>query len=110
MRPMYTVNRYKFTGKERDDESGLDYFGARYKSSQYGRFMTPDWSAKVEAVPYAILDNPQSLNLYTYVLNNPLSRADPDGHCADHYDNGSCKVNVDPKAGKAGANAGKQLE
>jgi RHS repeat-associated protein len=33
---------YKFTGKERDSESGLDNFGARYDSSQYGRFMTPD--------------------------------------------------------------------
>ncbi len=32
----------KFTGKERDSESGLDNFGARYDSSQYGRFMTPD--------------------------------------------------------------------
>ena len=33
---------HKFTGKERDSESGLDNFGARYDSSQYGRFMTPD--------------------------------------------------------------------
>ena len=71
---------YKFTGKERDSESGLDNFGARYMSSQYGRFMTPDWSAKPEGVPYAKLDNPQSLNLYAYVLNNPVSRMDPDGH------------------------------
>jgi hypothetical protein len=46
-----------------------------------GRWMSPDWAAKPEAVPYSILDNPQSLNLYGYVLNNPLSRADADGHC-----------------------------
>jgi hypothetical protein len=46
-----------------------------------GRFMSPDWSAKVAPVPYAKLDNPQSLNLYSYVWNNPLSRNDPDGHC-----------------------------
>jgi hypothetical protein len=42
--------------------------------------MSPDWSAKEEPVPYAKLDNPQSLNLYGYVLNNPLTNHDPDGH------------------------------
>lgn len=42
-----------FTGKERDAESGLDYFGARYLSSNFGRFMTPDWAAAPTAVPYA---------------------------------------------------------
>jgi hypothetical protein len=46
-----------------------------------GRWMSPDWADKPEAVPYSSLDNPQSLNLYGYVLNNPLSKADPDGHC-----------------------------
>jgi hypothetical protein len=45
-----------------------------------GRFMSPDWSAKITPVPYAKLDNPQSLNLYAYVGNNPLSRRDLDGH------------------------------
>ena len=45
-----------------------------------GRFMSPDWSAKVEPVPYAKLDNPQSLNLYAYVMNNPMTRFDADGH------------------------------
>jgi RHS repeat-associated protein len=68
------------TGKERDQESGNDYFGARYYASTMGRFLSPDWSAKAEPVPYAKLDNPQSLNLYAYVLNNPLSHVDPDGH------------------------------
>jgi hypothetical protein len=42
--------------------------------------MSPDWSAKEEPVPYAKLDDPQSLNLYAYVLNNPMDRVDPDGH------------------------------
>jgi len=70
-----------FTGKERDAESGNDYFGARYYASSIGRFMSPDWSAKVEPVPYATLDNPQSLNLYAYMGNNPLAGVDPDGHC-----------------------------
>jgi RHS repeat-associated protein len=74
---------YKFTGKERDIESGLDYFGARYYSSNMGRFMSPDWADKPEAVPYSDLHNPQSLNLYSYVNNNPLSKADKDGHCPD---------------------------
>jgi len=75
-------SHYKFTGKERDTESGLDNFGARYDSSQLGRFMTPDWSAKPQGVPYAVLNDPQSLNLYAYLRNNPLSRTDPSGHCA----------------------------
>ncbi len=69
-----------FTGKERDAESGNDYFGARYYASTTGRFLSPDWSAKVEPVPYAKLDDPQSLNLYSYVLNNPMTGRDPDGH------------------------------
>ena len=71
---------YHFTGKERDTESGLDYFGARYYASNMGRWMSPDWADRPEAVPYSSLDNPQSLNLYGYVGNNPLSKADRDGH------------------------------
>jgi RHS repeat-associated protein len=74
-------SRSHFTAKERDAESGLDYFGARYYGSSMGRWMSPDWSAKPEAVPYSVLDNPQSLNLYGYEGNNPLSKADKDGHC-----------------------------
>jgi RHS repeat-associated protein len=46
------------TGKERDTESGNDYFGARYYASTMGRWLSPDWSAKVMPVPYAKLDNP----------------------------------------------------
>ena len=74
------ANRYKFTGKERDAESGLDEFGARYYSSSLGRFMIPDWAASPTAVPYAHFGNPQSLNLYSYVENNPTTTGDPDGH------------------------------
>jgi RHS repeat-associated protein len=69
-----------FTGKERDTESGNDYFLARYYNSATGRFLSPDWSAKEEPVPYAKLDNPQSLNLYSYMFNNPLGGVDKDGH------------------------------
>jgi RHS repeat-associated protein len=71
---------YKFTGKERDQESNLDMFGARYYGSSLGRFMTPDWAAKPTDVPYASFGNPQSLNLYSYVNNNPTTTRDPDGH------------------------------
>ena len=75
------VTAAKFTGKERDAETGLDYFGARYFSSAQGRFTSPDWSATPQPVPYADLTDPQTLNLYSYVRNNPLRQADPDGHC-----------------------------
>ncbi len=69
-----------FTGKEHDTESGNDYFDARYYSPSMGRFMIPDWSVKVEPIPYSKLDDPQSLNLYSYVRNHPLSTVDADGH------------------------------
>jgi RHS repeat-associated protein len=82
------ATEHHFTGKERDAESGNDYFFARYYSSSMGRFMSPDWSAKEEPVPYANLGNPQSLNLYAYVLNNPLRLVDPDGHIDCSGDNG----------------------
>src|SRR5579864_3721829 len=75
------LRRYKFTGKERDTESGLDMFGARYYASSLGRFTIPDWAAKPTAVPYANFGNPQSLNLYSYVNNNPTTTRDVDGHC-----------------------------
>jgi RHS repeat-associated protein len=80
--PRFVHFVYKFTGKERDAESGLDYFGARYYGSTMGRFMSPGWAAKAEPVPYSKLDNPQTLNLYSYVENNPLSQVDEDGHDA----------------------------
>jgi len=83
-----------FTGKERDNESGLDYFGARYYASNMGRWMSPDWAKTPQGVPYAVLSNPQSLNLYGYVLNNPLSKADKDGHCPDPQQCSEVKVAV----------------
>jgi RHS repeat-associated protein len=73
-------NHYKFTDKERDLESGLDYFGARYYANQLGRWVSADWSGVPVPVPYADLGDPQSLNLYTYVRNIPTSNADIDGH------------------------------
>jgi RHS repeat-associated protein len=84
-----TPTEQLFTGKERDSESGNDYFGARYYASSMGRFLSPDWSAKVVPVPYAKLDNPQSLNLYAYVGNNPLIHVDADGHVLNCVSNPS---------------------
>jgi RHS repeat-associated protein len=66
-----------FTGKERDAESGLDYFGARYYASTLGRFMSPDDFTKGTHVA-----DPQSWNLYAYARNNPLRYIDRDGHTA----------------------------
>ena len=74
------ANHYKFSGKERDSESGLDYFGARYYGSALGRWLTTDWAAKATAVPYAEFADPQSLNLYSYVRNIPSVKTDVDGH------------------------------
>jgi RHS repeat-associated protein len=77
------VNHYKFTGKEWDGESGLYNYGARYYSPGLGRYLSPDWAAKPIAVPYANFGNPQSLNLYSYGKNNPITFRDADGHTPD---------------------------
>jgi RHS repeat-associated protein len=66
-----------FTGKERDVESGNDYFKYRYYASSMGRWLSPDPSG----LSHADLENPQSLNLYNYVGNRPLTLTDLDGLC-----------------------------
>jgi RHS repeat-associated protein len=68
-------NVYKFAGKERDTETGFDYFGARYYGSDVGRFTSSD---PIHLTVDRILD-PQRLNLYAYVRNNPVKYVDPDG-------------------------------
>ncbi|HXY78889.1 MAG TPA: RHS repeat-associated core domain-containing protein [Candidatus Acidoferrales bacterium] len=73
--PDTTNNHYKFTGKERDSESGLDNFGARHYGSSLGRFMQTD---PIWVKGDRMLD-PQRLNLYAYVRNNPLKLTDPSG-------------------------------
>jgi len=71
---------YKFEGKERDSETENDDFGARYYSWRVGRWLSADWSAVPVPVPYANLTNPQTLNLYAMVHDNPETFADLDGH------------------------------
>ncbi len=78
------------SGKERDAETGLDFFEARYDSSAQGRFTSPD---PVFASVAHLLD-PQRWNLYSYVRNNPLSLTDSTGldfylDCIHTDDNGS---------------------
>ncbi len=65
--------KQKLGSKERDTETELDYFLARYFSSMQGRFVSAD-----SFTGFAI--NPQTLNLYAYVQNNPLRYTDPTGH------------------------------
>jgi RHS repeat-associated protein len=61
--------RYRYTGKERDDSSGLSYYGARYLAPWLTRWISPDSAGAVDG-----------LNLYVYVGNNPLKYIDPMGH------------------------------
>jgi RHS repeat-associated protein len=72
----------QFTGKERDAETGLDFFKARYYSGAEGRFSSPDplniFALKPEQFSRFIAD-PQHWNKYAYVLNNPLRFTDPLG-------------------------------
>jgi RHS repeat-associated protein len=64
-----------FTGKERDTESGNDYFGARYYASTMGRLLSPD----PHSGTLLHVLNPQRWNMYAYALNNPLLYTDPTG-------------------------------
>ena len=90
------VNGHHFTGQVHDLETGNEYFGARYYGSWVGRFMSPDPSGLAFANPA----NPQSLNLYSYALNNPLINIDPTGmECV--WDDGSYDSADDPQTGNA---------
>ena len=71
--PSFDYTENHFTDKKRDQESNLDYFGARYYESTLGRFMSPDSLG-------GHLADPESLNKYAYARDNPLIYIDPDGH------------------------------
>jgi hypothetical protein len=66
--------------------------------------MSPDWSDDPDPVPYADFDDPQALNLYVYVRNNPLSQSDTDGHACVSTDNGKSFHN-DESGGQSCAEA-----
>ncbi|HWG20812.1 MAG TPA: RHS repeat-associated core domain-containing protein [Terracidiphilus sp.] len=84
------ITEHHFTGKERDTESGNDYFEARYYSSAMGRFMSPDPVIQNELR----LLNPQRWNKYAYVINNPLILTDPTGMDAVMADFGTKAVGL----------------
>jgi RHS repeat-associated protein len=95
--------RSRDTGKERDSETNLDYFGARYFSGAQGRFTSPD----APLLDQHILD-PQSWNLYTYGRNNPLRYVDPTGQAieliGDEDERKRALALLASSVGKAGAN------
>jgi RHS repeat-associated protein len=95
----------KFIGKERDAETGLDYFGARYYAQQAGRFTSID---PVHAWRENLVD-PQRWNRYAYGRNNPLRYVDPDGRDILDYVGGAANAfgsNFFAGAGRAsGGNA-----
>jgi RHS repeat-associated protein len=76
---------YAFTGQKSDDSTGLMFYGARYYDTTLGRFTQPD-----TIVPNPL--DPQSLNRFTYVLNNPLKYTDPTGHMMDDGLDGGCEI------------------
>ena len=85
------LQRYKFTGKERDSETGLDYFGARYYSSDLAIWLSVD----------PLASKYPSTSPYMYVLGNPIKFIDPNGMNHDVYINGkdAVKATEDLNAG-----------
>jgi RHS repeat-associated protein len=94
---------YKFEGKERDTETGNDDFGARYYSNRFGRWLSADWSAIPAPIPYANLTNPQTLNLYSMVSDDPESFADLDGHYRYSPTDTPCTTGADGGCGNTAA-------
>src|SRR5207245_527634 len=80
--------RQKFTQKERDNETGLDFFEARYYASMQGRFTSGD----PVTMTVDRLYDPQQINLYAYCRNNPLTFMDPTGEIIDYMDKDSRKA------------------
>lgn len=99
------LTAYRLTGKERDSESGLDNFDARYFGSSMGRFMSPDPSGLLAQKP----EDPQSWNLYAYARNNPLIYLDPTGlDCvyANDAGNGVESIDHNSNSGECGNSGG----
>jgi RHS repeat-associated protein len=97
-------NERTFTGHINDAETGLIYMGARYYDAALGRFISAD-------TIIASLANPQSLNRYSYVYNNPINGTDPTGHYSCDVENeyGQCQggetgYSGNPNAGNTNTN------
>jgi RHS repeat-associated protein len=75
-----TGDRYRYTGHLRDQETGNDYAGARYYTNARGRWLSVD-------PLLGDMSNPQRLNRYAYVLNDPINYLDPDGMSEVYYNN-----------------------
>ncbi len=94
------TNNYLYTGKELDRETDLYYYGARYYDPLLGRFVSVDplvldIATKTNKEFADIIDNPQTLNAYSYVLNNPLRYVDPTGEAnLDQAGKGLIKMGV----------------
>lgn len=97
-----STNKRQFTGHERDPEAGLDYMVARYYSSSLARFLAVDPVG-------GHLANPQSINRYSYVLNNPLRFVDPRGE-KPGIDRGRGTPGTMTAGEAAGLNGGGSLE
>jgi RHS repeat-associated protein len=85
-----------FSGKERDKETGFDYFGARYYGSKIGRFTTVDPAMNLQRA----ISDPQQWNRYSYVQNRPLTLVDPDGRESMLYQHGNYYIS--PVTGASG--------
>jgi len=85
------TNNKMFVGKEKDSETGLHYFGARYMDSGAGRFVSPDPVGAVDSragkINDMILMNPQRMNAYAYSMNNPYKYLDTDGKWSEDIHN-----------------------
>jgi len=91
--PITYTPTMRFSGKERDVESGLDYFGARYHASFYYRWLSVDPSMNKEEA----LINPQLWNLYSFCRNNSITFWDPDGRTELTFDVKRGLLHVDPQ-------------
>ncbi|MDX2151427.1 MAG: RHS repeat-associated core domain-containing protein, partial [Bryobacteraceae bacterium] len=91
----------RFTGKERDGETGWDYFGARYFSGALGRFTSAD-APLVDQHP----EDPQSWNLFSYVRNNPLTFIDPTGNDCIYTNNFFSTGSVEVETGNCSKKGG----
>jgi RHS repeat-associated protein len=87
--------KQKYTGVERDEETKLDYFGARYYASSVGRFISTD---PLQAS--AVITDPQTWNRYAYVTNNPLKYVDIGGLLKRNKD-GTLKIERTGQTGTA---------